>query len=192
MVGEKFGYEVLVKGKNFGQVGTLSAFGIKIVRIEFANELEHLFVVLVHEVAIGAVAMGRIKRVVAQHVLRFLGNIVARDLINVLVVAERKMNFIEAAIRFVDAIFGLILRNFAVGVGGEEFGENDVRRISAADRERIAHDGPLRLPVKAKNFSEIMQKTGEDKPARITIFANCFGSLQQVLDLGEIGVGAVS
>src|SRR5579859_1771552 len=99
--------------------------------------------------AVGAVAMGGIKRVVAEHVLCFFGNVIARDLINVFVVPKRKMYFVETAVRFVDAIFRLILGNFAVGIGGEKFREDDVVRISAADGESVAHDSPLRFAVQA-------------------------------------------
>src|SRR5262252_5177086 len=98
---------------------------------------------------VGAVAMGGIERVIAEHVLRFLGNEVARDAIDVLIVPEGKMNFVEAAVRFVDSVLGLILGNLAVRVGREEFGENNIAGVSAADREGVAHNGPLRLTVKA-------------------------------------------
>src|SRR5215467_2697172 len=99
------------------------------------------------------------------------------------------MNFVEATIRLIDAILGLILGNSTIGICPEEFRENNIGRIGAADGEGITYDGPLRLAIQAENFSEIVQETRENEPARMTVFANCFGSLKQVFDLGEVGVG---
>src|SRR3989475_11871447 len=124
--------------------------------------------------AVSAVPVRSVKRVIAEHVLRFFRQIPSRCLIDVLVVSEREVDLIEAAVRFVDAILGLVLGNLAIGIGGKEFRENDLIRVSTADREGIAYYGPLRLPIQAEHFSKIVHKAGENEPARMTILANRF------------------
>src|SRR5712692_11880249 len=138
---------------------------------------------------VGTMFVRGIEGMIPEHVLRLLRQIPPRYLIYVFVVSKREMNLIEPAVRFVDAIIGLVFGNRAIGIGGKEFRKNDLLRESASDRERITHYGPLGLPIKAEHFPEIVHKTGQNEPARMTILANRFGGLQQVLDLSQIGIG---
>src|SRR5215475_12049919 len=109
-------------------------------------------------------------------------------MIDILVMSEREMNVVESAIRFVNAAFGLIPADFAVRVGGEKFRKNNLLGISTAHGKRISDHGPLRLAVKTQHFPEIVDEAGENEPARMAVFANCFGGLQQVLDLRQVRI----
>src|ERR1700730_16794883 len=102
---------------------------------------------------------------------------------------EREVNLVEPAVLFVDAILGLVVGHPAVRVGRKKFRENDLIRVSTTDRERAAHDCPLGFAIQTEHFSKIMHKSGKDEPARMTILANCFGGLKEMLDLGEVGIG---
>src|SRR5215467_9666780 len=133
--------------------------------------------------------MSRVKRVVAQHVERFFRQIALGDLINIFVVAKREMDVVEAAVRFIDAVLGLIASDFAVGVGREKFRENDFAGIGTAHWKRIAHYSPLRLAVKTQHLAEVVHEAGEYEPARMAVFADRFGGLQQMLYLRQVGVG---
>jgi hypothetical protein len=147
LIGEEFRDEVLVEGENGLDVGALSTLRVQVIGVEFLNPIKHALVVVVHEMAVSAVAVSGIKRVVAEHVLRFFGNIAARNMKDVLVVSEREMNLVEAAIGFVNAELRLIFGNFAIGVSRKEFRENNLVGIRATDREGVAYNGPLRLSV---------------------------------------------
>ena len=60
--------QVVVKGAQFFEIRAFVAFGVKIVGIEGADPLEHVAVLLVHEIGVFAIAMGWIKGVIANHV----------------------------------------------------------------------------------------------------------------------------
>src|SRR5690242_11005329 len=66
--------------------------------------------------------------------------------------------------------------------------KDDPVRPRATDGEGVADHGPLRLAVEAKDFSEIVNQAGEDKPARVAIAPYLLGGLEQVIELREIGV----
>jgi len=95
---------------------------------------------------------------------------------------------LEATVGLINAIFGLVLRNVAVGVVGEVLVEDDVGGPGAADGEGVAYNAPLRLTIEAETFAEVVEKADEDHPARVAIATDGFGCLEQVLDLGEVGV----
>ena len=56
----------------------------------------------------------------------------------------------------------LIRGTVAVGIVGEEFREDDLVGKGAADRKRVAHDGPLRLAEQAEDLAQIV-----DQPVRM-------------------------
>src|SRR5207253_680156 len=95
---------------------------------------------------------------------------------------EREMHLVEPAVRFIDAVLGLILGDLRVRIGGEECRENHLVGIRTSHWERVTHDRPLRLTIKAEHFSQIMHKARENEPARMAVLANRLGSLQKVLD----------
>ena len=88
------------------------------------------------------------------------------------------MNFVQAAVWFVDAVLGLVGGILAVGISGEEFWEDDFVGIGAAHRKSVANYRPLRFAVEAEDLAEIVQEAGEDEPARVAVFADCFRGLE--------------
>src|SRR5215472_12007260 len=101
---------------------------------------------------------------------------------------EREMHLVEAAVRFVDAVLGLVLGDLRVRIGSKEFRENHLSGIRTSHWEGVTYDRPLRLTIKAEHLSQVMHKAGENEPTRMAILANRFGSLQQVLDLAQVRV----
>src|SRR5580704_4127068 len=138
---------------------------------------------------ISTVPVRGVKGMISEHVLSLFRQIPPRRLVDVFIMSKREVDLIEPAIRFVNTILGLVAGNLAIRVGGKEFWENDLIRVSAGDREGIAHHCPLGLPIQAEHFSKIMYKASENEPTRVTILANCFGGLKEMFDLREIGIG---
>src|SRR2546423_1102645 len=105
---------------------------------------------------VGAMPVSCVEGVVPKHVLGFFWDISARDMKDVFVVSKGEVNFVEPAIRLVHAVFCLILADITVWVGRKKVRENNLLGVCAANREGIAHYGPLRLAVQTKNFSEVV------------------------------------
>src|SRR6266498_4921715 len=103
--------------------------------------------------------------------------------------APGEMNVFQAAAFRVDAGSSLVFRLAAVGIVGEELMKDDLVRIGAAYWKRIADHGPLRLSVKTEDFSQIVNEARQDEPARMSIPADLFGRLKQMLKLRQIGIG---
>src|SRR5919108_262142 len=97
--------------------------------------------------------------------------------------APGEMNVFQAAAVAVDAGASPVLRHAAVGIVGEELMKDDLVRKGAADGKRIAHHGPLRLTVQTEDFSQIVNEARQDEPAWLSIPADLFGCLQQMLQL---------
>src|SRR5439155_9226095 len=89
----------------------------------------------------------------------------------------------------VDPAASLVFGYAAVRVVREELREHDLVRKRTTDRERIADDRPLGLAEQAQNLTEVMNQTGQNEPARVSVAANRFRHLQEVLDLTETDVG---
>ena len=79
--------------------------------------------------------------------------------------------------------------DFLTGRYQEGKSEDQFRQYDATATPGVADDAPLGLAPKAKDLPEIVDETGEDEPAGMAVFADGFRGLEEVLDLGEIGVG---
>src|SRR5213594_3079502 len=75
-----------------------------------------------------------------------------------------------------------------VGIIGKKVVEDDAVRPGAAYWKSVAHHGPLRFPVKAKDLSQVMNQSGQNEPAWTAIVADLLGGLQQMVELGKVGV----
>src|SRR5205807_4849840 len=82
----------------------------------------------------------------------------------------------------------LVQRVVDVRVRHEVLRKNDVLRVSAANGERIADHAPLRFAPETQYLAKIVNKAGKDKPAGMTILANCLRGLQQMFNLGQVSV----
>ena len=64
--------------------------------------------------------------------------------------SKREVDLVEPAVLFVDAIFGLVVGDLTVRVGGKEFWEDDLIRVSTTDRKLLRNSGllfPLALSI---------------------------------------------
>src|SRR5437870_3162176 len=77
---------------------------------------------------ISGLPMAGIKGVVADHVERFLRQVVLHDLVQVLVIPPGEVDVGKPAPLLVDAAESLIGRHLAVGIVGEKLGEDDFVR----------------------------------------------------------------
>src|SRR5215472_17093014 len=101
---------------------------------------------------------------IPEHVQPFVRKIIPRDLIDVLVVSERKMYPIEPAARSVNALLGLILRDVRVRIGSKKLWKHHLVRIRASHRKRVTNHGPLRLAIEAEHFPQVVQKSRQNEP----------------------------
>ncbi len=99
------------------------------------------------------------------------------------------MDVIQAAIGFIDAEFGVVTLVVRIRVSSEVFGINDLIGMSATHRKSVADHGPLRLVEKAKHLAHVVHQSYQYEPIRVSVGANGFGSLQQMLPLVEVSVG---
>jgi ATP:corrinoid adenosyltransferase len=101
---------------------------IQIIRIESADSLEHLLVVLIHEIHVRATRVPRIKRVVADHGEGLVrkSRLLLDDVVEILVVTPGKHHFIETAAGAVNAVFGAVDLVTVVRVVLEGVGVNDL------------------------------------------------------------------
>lgn len=67
VVGEKFSNEPLVIWLQFFGVGHFVSLGIKVVRVERPNSIEHLVVPIIHKIRVCAFAVPRVERVISNH-----------------------------------------------------------------------------------------------------------------------------
>src|SRR5204862_8302087 len=99
------------------------------------------------------------------------------DLIEVLVVAPRHEDIIQALSFFINAEARLIAGVFVVRVVGKELMKDNPVRPGATNRKSVSYNCPLRLAIEAKDFTEIMKQPGKNKPAGMAVAADLFGSL---------------
>src|SRR5690348_16205047 len=93
------------------------------------------------------VSMRGVKRVIPEHVLGFFWQVFTRRLIDVFIMPKGKVDLIESTVRLVDSILGLVVSDFAIRVGGEEFRKDNLIRVGAAHGEGVTHHCPLGLAV---------------------------------------------
>ena len=110
-------------------------------------------------------------------------------MVQVFVVSPRHVDAVQPAARLVDPALSLVFGDVAVGVFLEEFGEDDLVRVAAADRERVADHGPLRLAEEAEDLAQVVDQPGQDEPAGMSVGTDRLGGLHEVFDLRQLGVG---
>lgn len=118
------------------------------------------------------------------------GALFLADVVQVLVVAPGEHDVVEAAGGGVDAVLGGVDGVDGVRVGGEGAGVDDAFVEAAADGEGVADDVPLALGgVEEEEFAEVVDQPRELEPGGFAVAADGLGGLEEVLDLGEGGVG---
>lgn len=141
--GEVLGDERLVVWAELLDVARLVVLTVKIIRIERANSLERLRVLLVREVCVRALAVPGVEAVVADHREALLGQraLVLQDGVEVLVVPPREHHVVQPAVRRVDPVRRGVDGVVCVWVGGEGLGVDDLVGESASDDEGILWEG---------------------------------------------------
>src|SRR5882757_4942555 len=113
-----------------------------------------------------------IERVITKHIQSLCRHGLLHHLCNVAIVPKRHMQVVQPTVRLIDAVLRLIERVMKVRVFLKVFGENNRIGVSASGRESISNNSPLRLSIQAEYLSQIMNKSGQDKPTRMSITAN--------------------
>ena len=126
---------------------------------------------------------------IAQGVERFNGQVILDDVVDVLVVAPRQVDAVEAGVFLVDAEARGHHGVPAVGVQVKIFGIDAPIGELAADRERIPDYRPLRFAEMAEQLSQVVDQAGDDQPAWLPGAAHRLCGLQRVFDLREVHVG---
>ena len=93
--GEVFGNQVFVKRAKLRDVRLLVALGVEIIRIELAHRIEQSLILLIHQILVIAFAVRGVERVIAQHIERFVRQMILRDVIDIFVVSPREVHFVE-------------------------------------------------------------------------------------------------
>ncbi|PNY27089.1 hypothetical protein TCAP_02983 [Tolypocladium capitatum] len=171
--------------------GHVVALAVQVVRVERPNGLEHVVVLLTHELAVGALAVPRVEGVVTNHGERLVrqDGLVAHDVVEVLVVAPAEHHIVEAAAGAVDAEPGAVDGVVDVRVVGKGAGQDDALVKGAADGERIPDDVPLALGLELREeehqLAQVVDEARDLHPPRLAVAADGLGGLQQVLNLRE-------
>src|ERR1043165_5985543 len=154
-LGKIFHDQVLVEWTQGGDVRLGVILGIKIVRIELADPVEHLPILVVHQELIIILAVRRIEGMIPDHVESFSREMIFDDMIEVFVVSPGEVHLVQPATFCVNADSRLETWLAAVGIVAEILMKDDIVRPGTADREGIPYDGPLRFSKKTKDFAEI-------------------------------------
>lgn len=188
---EKLINKLHVIGLQLLDAGDVIALAVQVVGIKRVDGLEHVPVLVAHELAVGALAVPGVEGVVADHGEGLLGQggLVADDVVEVLVVAPAEHDVVEAASLGVDAELGAVHGVSRVRVGGKRLGEDDALVKGAADGEGVADNVPLALRLEVfkedHELAQVVDEAGDLHPARLAVAADGLGRLQEVLNLGE-------
>src|SRR5579872_2592364 len=98
------------------------------------------------------------------------------------------MDIFQAAVWLIDSKLRLVFGNIPVGIPSEVFRKDDLIGPGASHGEGVTYDTPLRLSIQAKAFAKVMDKSNQDHPAGMTVFADRLGGLQEMLDLRQVGI----
>lgn len=172
--------------------GNIVALAVQIVWVERLDSLEHLLVVVVHQLVVRTGVVPGVERVVADHGEGLVrkGGLVLDDVVEVFVVAPGEHDVVQTAARAVDSELGVVDGVVEVLVVLEGLAAVDDALIEAtADGECVSDDIPLTLGVEeVEQLAQVVDETGQLHPAGLAVAADGLGGLQEVLDLGEAGV----
>ena len=172
--------------------GNIITLAVQVVRVERLDSLEHLLVVVVHQLVVRAAAVPRVEGVVADHGegLGGQGGLALDDVVEVLVVAPGEHDVVEAAAGAVDAELGAVDLVAVVRVVLEGLGAVDDTVVKgAADGEGVTDNVPLAFGgEEIQQLAQVVDQARQLHPARLTVTTDGLGGLEQMLDLREGGV----
>jgi len=171
--------------------------GIQIELVEFKYPLQHIYVLVVHQVRIGAMLMPWVKGMESYHIQcrQWKGAIVSlADLVHVLVVSPAHHELIQTASRLVDAVVSVVARVFEIRIVLEGLREDNRVTEAASQREGITNCSPLRLAElrEKEELPKVMDEASQVKPVPFLLigvsFADGLSSLKAVVNLGKTNI----
>src|SRR5262249_32478809 len=131
-------------------------FRVEIVSTELAHQREHFQVVIIHQVFVSALLVSGVERVVTNYVERLIREIRVHHVKEVFVVPPGHVDLRKVASLPVNTQTRLIFSYLEVRVRSKEVREYNPVGESTTDRKGVADYRPLRLPVKAQDFAQIV------------------------------------
>lgn len=194
-VGEVLGNELHVVRLELIGIRDAVALGVQVIGVEGVNSLEHLPVLVAHEVLVSALSVPGVEGVVADHGKSLVGEggLVLDDVVKVLIVAPREHDIIKAAVGRVNSELGVEIRVGSIRVSfSKGLGVDDLVGESTSNRECVANNVPLTLSLELgeeeHQLAKIVDETSELHPSRLAITTNSLSRLEKMLNLGEGGV----
>ena len=172
--------------------GSIIVLAVEIVGVESLDSLQHLMVLLAHEFAVSSLVVPGVEGVVSDHgktLVRESG-LLLDDVVEVLIVSPAEHDIVHANTGLVDTELGAVYGVVIVRVALEGVGVDDAMIEGQANRKGIANDIPLALGiVEVEELAKVVDETSQLHPARTAISSHSLSSLEQVLDLAELGIG---
>lgn len=176
--------------RNSGDIVTLT---IEVVWVEGLDSLQHLVVLLIHELMVSTSAVPWVEGVVTDDGESLLGQrrLVLDDVVQILIVTPREHHVVKTTARAVDSELGAVDLVVVIGILLEGLGTVDDSVVeSKADGEGVADNVPLALSIEEEEqLSQIMDQTGQLHPSGLAIASDSLCRLEQVVNLRERGVG---
>ena len=174
-------------------VGHVRGFGVEVELVELLHPAQHLLILVVAQVLVGAASVPRVEGVEANDVERLLGEAVdvgLEDAVQVLVVAPRHQHLVQAAVLLVDAQPRVQLGVLHVRVLGEALhAEHDAGVRSAADWEGVPDHAPLGLSPQGHQLPRVVHKPGHLQPLLVrVVLADALRRLEGVEGVGQVDV----
>jgi hypothetical protein len=195
-VGEVLGNKIHVVRLELFSIRDAVTLGVQIIGVEGVDSLEHLPVLITHEVLVRALPVPGVERVVANHGKGLIGEggLVLDDVVKILVMTPREHDVVKTTVGRVDAELGVKVGVDSIGVSlGKCIRVDDLIRESTANGESITNNVPLSLSLefgkKEHQLAKVVNETSQLHPSRLAIAANSFSRLEEMLDLREGGVG---
>ena len=174
-------------------VWLLVRLAVEVVGVESLDSGKLLLVTWAHHPVVGAGRVPWVEAVESDHgkSLLWQGALVLADVVEVLVVAPAEHDVVETAAWGVDAVLGAVDRVFEVWVLRERLVAVDDALVECtADWEGVTNDVPLALGVEEEEeLSEVVDEAGNLHPSWLAVTSDGLGTLEQMLDLAELGVG---
>lgn len=173
--------------------GNTVTLGVEVVRVESLDSLQHLMVLLAHELPVRTLLVPGVEAVVADHGESLVGQLalVLDDVVEVLVVAPAEHDVVEADAGRVDAELGAVDGVVVVRVALEGVRVDAALVEAAADGEGVADAVPLALREavpEEHQLAQVVDQARQLHPARLAVAPHRLGALQQVVDLPQLRV----
>jgi len=165
--------------------------------IELENPLQHIYILVVEQVGVGAVLVPWIKGMEPDHVQsreRESAVVALAHLVHVFVMTPAHDHIFQTTTWLVDSILGVVTRVGVVGIVLEAVVKYVGLMEAASNGEGVTNSGPLGFTKlrKEHELAKIVDKPSQDEP--VPLFsrvgpAYSLGRLEQVVDLRSISIG---